>query len=94
MVQTLMDFESLNEIAFPFFSACLLEERSPHTRVAFTRLQSRGWLAALCAPREVGGAACRRASSASPGLPCCWQPAATCAREPFCVVKTGSKTCT
>ena len=57
LVQTLMDFESLNEITFPFFSACLLEQRSPHTRVAHTRLQSRGWLAALCAPREVGAAA-------------------------------------
>ena len=57
VVQTLMDFESLNEITFPFFSACLLEQRSPHTRVAHTRLQSRGWLAALCAPREVGAAA-------------------------------------
>jgi hypothetical protein len=57
VLQTLMDFESLNEITFPFFSACLLEQRSPHTRVAHTRLQSRGWLAALCAPREVGAAA-------------------------------------
>lgn len=53
-LQTLMDIESLNEFMFPFLSACLLEQRSPHTRVAFARLQSRGWLAALCAPREVG----------------------------------------
>lgn len=60
-----MDIKSLNEFMFPFFSACLLEQRSPNTRVAFARLQSRGWRAALCAPREVNLSSIRDGRSTS-----------------------------
>ena len=63
-MQTLMDIESLNEFMFPFFSACLLEQRSPHTRVAFTRLQSRGWLAALAAAVRAVGTRSSKAAAA------------------------------
>lgn len=48
-----MDLEPSNHFMFPFFSACVLEDKDEHTRIVRGWLHSEGLASALCAPREV-----------------------------------------
>ena len=51
--QALLDLNPDNHFMSPFFSACLLEQKDPGTRIVKGWLQSQGLASALCAPREV-----------------------------------------
>ncbi len=48
-----MDLSLDNHFMSPFFSACLLEQKDPATRIVKGWLQSQGLASAICAPREV-----------------------------------------
>jgi len=48
-----MDLSPDNHFMSPFFSACLLEQKDPATRIVKGWLQSQGLASAICAPREV-----------------------------------------